>query len=536
MNESRSGTEKTHEQLLEEIETAQRASEASSARERATRTLLDATTDAVMLCEADGTVVVTNTAGARRFALSPDELVGTNVFKLMPPAVMEARHERRAEVARTGDPMRFQDERDGRVLENTIYPVASSAGAPTRFAIFSQDITDRKQAEKNQRELEVLLQRAQKLESLGILAGGIAHDFNNILTGLLGNADLALCQLPADSPLNPLLQDVKKEARRAADLTNQMLAYSGHGKFVVEDVDVNAMVEDMSSLLGSSTSKKAELRYILAPELPAVRADATQIQQILLNLVSNASDALGESEGLVTVRTYETECGSGCLVCASLGSELPEGRYVTIEVTDDGCGMDDETRSLIFDPFFTTKFTGRGLGLAAVQGIVRAHEGAILVASESGKGTTFKVLLPALDHTAARRVPATTKTPWRGTGTVLIADDESMVRRVTTEALVRAGFTVLTASDGAAAIEVFAEHRDAICCVLLDLKMPHMDGAEAYEAIRRLSQSVPVILISGYSEQTSIESFKSQGLAGFIQKPFDASTLTEKVRDALALE
>ncbi len=407
-------------------------------------------------------------------------------------------------------------------------------GRAIRAIGFTQDISERRQAEAERRKLETQIQQTQKLESLGVLAGGIAHDFNNILTGLLGNADLAVSDLPSHSPVRPLLHDIQKAGRQAADLTGQMLAYSGKGRFVVEDIDINALVQDMSSLLESSTSKKVELGYELGAELPAVTADATQLRQIVLNLVTNASEAVGNDGGIVRLRTYSAEYDRTDLDRASPNGGLAEGRYVTIEVNDTGCGMDDETKANVFDPFFTTKFTGRGLGLAAVQGIVRGHEGAILVDSELGSGTTFKVLLPALDRAAEAVTPqAKNKNDWQGRGTILVVDDETMVRRTAVRMIERMGFSLLAAADGVEAIAIFREHQSEIVCVLLDLKMPNMDGKETFDALRRISGDVPVVLSSGYSEQDSTEHFSDQSLAGFIQKPYDARDLREKFRKVL---
>ena len=421
---------------------------------------------------------------------------------------------------------------NGRVYQVYDYPFTDTDGSQLVLEL-GIDITERKRAEEERRNLEAQVQHAQKLESLGVLAGGIAHDFNNILTGLLGNADLAAADLPSHSPIRRLLHEIQKAGRRAADLTAQMLAYSGKGRFVVEDTDINALVEDMSSLLESSTSKKVRLSYDLSADLPAVRADATQLRQIVLNLVSNASEAVGDKAGLVRVCTQTSDCDRPFLDAALPDGELVEGRYVTIEVRDTGCGMDDETKARIFDPFFTTKFTGRGLGLAAVRGIVRGHKGAILVESELGTGTTFKVLLPALDHPAEAVATGTKENDWHGTGTILVVDDEEMIRTVAARMLERAGLSVLTASDGIEAIELLRERRREIDCVLLDLKMPRMDGEETFEEIRKISDGVPVILTSGYSQLESEERFAGKGLAGFIQKPYSMTALREKLAQFL---
>jgi PAS domain S-box-containing protein len=259
------------------------------------------------------------------------------------------------------------------------------------------DITDRKRAEDERRQLEAQMQRAQKLESLGVLAGGIAHDFNNLLTGILGHASLALMDLPPDAPACHSLQQIELAARRAADLTRQLLAYSGKGRFLLAPVDLSMIIEETTALLRTVVSKKATLHFDFAPQLPTVIADPAQIRQLVMNLLTNASEALGDGPGAITIRTGREFATRASLAAPHVPADIPEGEYIFLEVTDTGAGMDAPTLERIFDPFFTTKFTGRGLGLAAVLGIVRGHRGAIKVASEAGRGTTFKVLLPPAD-------------------------------------------------------------------------------------------------------------------------------------------
>ena len=290
------------------------------------------------------------------------------------------------------------------------------------------DITERERAEKEKLEMERRLLHAQKLESLGVLAGGIAHDFNNILAGIMGYADLAQLRLPASEPVRDGHRGDQEGHQRAADLTRQMLAYSGKGRFIVEPVDLSRLVEDSQKMLAMSVSKKATVSYNLAADLPPIQADASQMCQVLMNLVINASEALGEQGGAIAVSTSALRCEAKDLAGKGLGQDLPEGRYVCLQVADTGCGMDEQTLAKIFDPFFTTKFTGRGLGLAAVHGIVRGHKGAIQVSSEPGKGTTFRVLFPANGPAAPATRNESAATPGRSSGTVLVVDDEEMVR------------------------------------------------------------------------------------------------------------
>ncbi|MFH1574644.1 MAG: response regulator [Acidobacteriota bacterium] len=376
------------------------------------------------------------------------------------------------------------------------------------------------------------------------MAGGIAHDFNNLLMAVLGNADLALDELPPMAPARCKLEEIQRACKRAAELARQMLAYSGRGHFVVEPIDAEALVAEMAHLLDVSISKKATLTYNFAEDLPAFDGDAAQIRQVVMNLIVNASEAIGDRSGVITLSTGAMECDRAYLddVCeilrADLGEPPPEGLYAYLEVADTGCGMDAETIGKIFDPFFTTKFTGRGLGLSAVLGTMRGHNGVLKISSEVGKGTTFRALFPASEQTAGGfAVPVKDVSggnAWRGSGTVLLVDDEAAIRPIGKRMLERIGFSVLTAPDGREAMNLFAGHSDEIVCVLLDLTMPKMDGEETFLEMRRVNPDVPIVLCSGYDEQDVSRRFTGKGLAGFIQKPFDMASLREKLAGVLA--
>jgi PAS domain S-box-containing protein len=405
------------------------------------------------------------------------------------------------------------------------------AGQPIRRLGTVMDITAEHLAEEEKARIERKLQETQKLESLGVLAGGIAHDFNNLLTGILGNASLARLDVPPTSPVQTSLEQIELVAQRAADLCKQMLAYSGKGRFIVQRLDLSVLVRDTADLLRLSISKNSVLKFSLEAGLPAINADATQMRQILMNLIINASEAIGENSGVITITTGVMNADRAYLTEAFLSPNIPEGDYVFLEVSDNGSGMDAETRARIFDPFFTTKFTGRGLGLAAVLGIVRGHQGALKVYSELGKGTTFKLLLPRTEG-SAERLPTRhdASRAWRGAGTILVVDDEDSVRSVASRMLSALGFHVLTASNGCEALEVFFPHRDEIVGVLLDLTMPQLDGAATFTELRRMKPDIRVILMSGFNEQDAINRFAGKGLAGFVQKPFKAETLQAKLR------
>jgi PAS domain S-box-containing protein len=387
-------------------------------------------------------------------------------------------------------------------------------------------IVDRKRMEEAHLKLEKQLLHTQKLESLGVLAGGIAHDFNNILLAIIGNADLALMKISPESPATDNLRKIEQAASRAADLSKQMLAYSGRGKFVIEHTDLNRVLEEMLHMLEVSISKKIALRLNLTRPLPFIEADITQMHQVIMNLIINASEAIGDDGGVITITTSCADCNTDYLSNIAPSEQLPEGKYVILEVVDTGCGMDQNTMAKIFDPFFTTKFTGRGLGMAAVHGIIRGHKGAISVYSEPGKGSIFKILLPASISKKSTQPVIANESAWHGSGTVMLVDDEEDVRNVGCEMLEALGFETVTASDGIDAIEILKRNQ-SIKIVILDLTMPRMDGEQTFNALRKLNPGIRVIMSSGYNEQEVTQKFVGKRLAGFIQKPYRMSVLRD---------
>jgi len=410
----------------------------------------------------------------------------------------------------------------------TAVPLGGAEGGRLEGAVVMfVDITDRKKADAERRSLEAQVQHAQKLESLGVLAGGIAHDFNNLLTGILGNVSLALTKLPPGSDLSSTLGRVERAAERAAELTNQMLAYAGKGSFVVGSVDLNSVVRELLPLLQSSVTKNAKLELDLDPAISEIDGDRSQVEQVVMNLITNASDALQEKEGVIRLRTGLTQESRGLEL--EMGTDEARAPDVFLEVFDTGSGMDEETKARIFDPFFTTKFTGRGLGLAAVQGIVRSHRGAIRVETELGKGTRFTVLFPMGRRPKPELERAAASQEIRGAGTVLVIDDEEAVRDVTRAALESAGYRVLVAEDGIRGLEAFGAGSDEFVCVLVDVSMPRMNGEEAFRRLRSVDPSVPVLVTSGFTERDARERFSGSDVAGFIQKPFRATELVDKV-------
>jgi nitrogen-specific signal transduction histidine kinase/CheY-like chemotaxis protein len=400
-------------------------------------------------------------------------------------------------------------------------------------------VSEQKRTEAALREKEEAFRQAQKLESIGVLAGGIAHDFNNLLTGIMGNAGLARRALLSGrhEKAADMLKDVLKASERAADLTRQLLAYAGKGQFVVQPVDVCKIVTEVSTLIRSSISKKITLVMDIPEMCPAVQGDRTQLQQLVMNLVINGGEAIGDRAGTLTVRIRTEHLTERREHIRTQGFPITSGEYVRIDVIDTGEGMDKETRDRIFEPFFTTKFLGRGLGLSAALGIVRGHHGAIGVRSEPDKGTTFTVLLPVAREPAHQRQSGSELQPEmeiRGVGTVLVVDDDPSVRALAESVLQEAGYVVELAENGLHAVERLRHLGDAISLILLDLTMPQLGGAEAALEMRRIHPNVPIVAMSGYGDVEVMERFSGAAVDDFLPKPFRPDQLTAKVRDVLS--
>ncbi len=394
------------------------------------------------------------------------------------------------------------------------------------FLVTVRDITQ----EKLEREQ---LEHTQRLESLGVLAGGIAHDFNNLLTAILGNAAIAKARTDDLSPISPMLTNIEKSSERAAELCKQMLAYSGKGKFIVKHISLTEMVEEMLMLLEVSIQKNVVMRLDLTQQLPYIEADASQIQQVIMNLVLNASEAIDKKSGTITVHTGVVNVSNEYIQTTYIHDNIQAGRYVTLEVSDTGCGMSKETQKRLFDPFFTTKFTGRGLGMSAILGIVRGHKGAIKVYSEEGKGSSFKILFPYAASNKPLDAIDTLSIHQEQYGTVLIIDDEESVREIASIMLEEAGYTVLTASGGVEGIAAFKAQQKDIVAILLDMTMPDMDGSTVFRELKMIQPDVTVILSSGYNEQDATNRFAGKGLAGFLQKPYTPEALYKTLLEVL---
>jgi PAS domain S-box-containing protein len=404
-----------------------------------------------------------------------------------------------------------------------------AAGLASRLVGIAIDVTVQKQNEEK-------LRHTQRLESLGVLAGGVAHDFNNLLLVIMGNASLASSLLAPQHPASAPLEQVGLASNRAADLTRQMLAYSGKGHVEIARLQVSTIIRDIERLVRSVIPKNVELKVDLRAELPFIEADAGQMHQVIMNLVLNAAEAIPEErQGTVWVRASAQCCTENATGKGLSAGQPPAGDYVTIEVEDDGIGMDEPTQARIFEPFFTTKFLGRGLGLAAVLGIIRSHKGTLRVDSTPGRGTRFQVLLAAkFAASQAIHGEAIAKRDLRGEGLILVVDDESSVRQLAGTILETYGYSVLTADDGYTAVELLRRCTSQPDLVLLDLSMPGLSAQQTIEQLRFLRSDLAILLSSGYAECDILRKFNNGHYLGFIHKPYTPSQLLEKVKGAIA--
>jgi PAS domain S-box-containing protein len=415
-----------------------------------------------------------------------------------------------------------------RYLQTIKRPLVDEDGVARRVLGVATDITALREANEERSQLEAQVQHAQKLESLGILAGGIAHDFNNLLAGILSNLDVLRRRVPGAAE-DKAMDLARSASERAAELCAQMLAYSGRGHFQLEAVDLNPAVRAMEELLGTSVTT-AEIEYDLAERLPTIDADPSQVKQIVMNLVINASEALDDKPGTIRVATRSATVEDGEVLDGITMDALPAGEYVVLEVEDDGPGMTPEAAMKAFEPFYSTKGAGRGLGLAAVLGIVRGHRGAIRVDPRPGGGARFRVWipvgsLPRRSEPPGAELPSSSVAPSR----VLVVDDEPIVREAIREVLELEGVEVLVARDGEEALEILRAEADWITGVLLDLSMPRRSGDEVLREIRTCHRDLPVVLMSGFDQAESANSLRDVSANGFLKKPFDAESLLSVV-------
>ena len=529
--------------LKEELESQQWLLDALENQSAQYRALFELMPGSVVLLDAKGYIRDANPYFCRAMCYAREDLIGLHVTQISqekPEAIEQNIIRMIAGEILQHEVTNVQKDGSLRFYELREAAVTLPDGSMSILAL-SNDITDRKRAEQAKLEMERQLLHAQKMDSLGALAGGIAHDFNNLLAVIMSNIELAISDLPMTSPAQDSLTNALLAGKRAAELTRQMLAYSGRGRFVTTQVDLSKLVNGLSDLLKVSISKSVRLELNLASDLPLILADAAQIQQVLMNLVTNASEAIGDKPGVITVSTSVRECDASYLAETRTGNRPRPGRFAILEVSDTGCGMDESVRAKLFDPFFTTKFVGRGLGMSAVLGIVQGHQGAIMVSSKPRKGTVVSAVLPAIVKAAPLgsageplpfTIPRAPAAPL--SGTVLVAEDEAQVRSLTELLLKRLGLQVLCAEDGERAVELFRQHAGEIKFVLMDLTMPKLNGREAMAEIRKIRPDTKVVLTSGYESDDIIGSYQEHGFDAFIQKPCDLETFKKVVQQMCA--
>jgi PAS domain S-box-containing protein len=423
--------------------------------------------------------------------------------------------------------------KDGTILEGIFSGETIDSQGRNYFVTAMLDVTERKRLEQKRLDMERKLLHAQKLESLGVMAGGIAHDFNNLLQVVLGNLDIALDNTPPDSKVRQSILNAIQASERSAKLSGQMLTYSGSSFHIPKEIDLNELLNKSRNLFKSYIHENTILKYDVSKTLPRIKGDQDQIQRLINNLVVNALEAIGEKQGEVRVSAGTVECDEEYLSGNRLDIKLEPGVLVFLEVSDTGDGMDDKTLQRLFDPFFSTKFWGRGLGMAEVMGIGKAHHGAIFVDSETGKGTTIRVLFPVSEKVqespiqvkgAVETKPAAPVSP-TGRKTILVVDDEEMVRGLVLGRLEVLGYDTIAAVDGAEGVHIFREHMNEIDLVILDFAMPKMNGVEAFEELIRIKPDVKVILSSGYTEDIVLQSFPDRRPAGILHKPYKTEDL-----------
>jgi PAS domain S-box-containing protein len=491
----------------------------------------------IILLDPDGCVRSWNTGAERLFGYQAHELEGTPAHVIfVPPDRLAGVPEIELQTARQQG--RAEDERwhvrkDGsRFWASGVMIGLWENGTFRGYAKVVRDFTER-------RRLDEAVRQTQKLESVGVLAAGVAHDFNNVLTAILGNVSLVrgrLAQGRNGKELDEALAAAERASHRAADLVKQLLNYAGKGRREMQQVDMCQVIKDALAIVQASISRKITIRRDVPDKCPTIQADITQLQQLVLNLVLNAAEAIGDEKGEVLVRVRIRDVPESELTERYVGFSLPSQRpYTEIQVSDTGAGMDEKTLQQIFDPFFTTKFLGRGLGLAAALGIVRSHGGGIAVESVPGKGTKFTVLVPAeqADEDMPLTVADAVTESARGDGIVLVVDDEVAIRSLLQQTLEDLGYTVLSAENGEQALELFDRAADDIVLVLLDLAMPVLDGAETAIALRARNPDLPLLVMSGIADDDALSRFGPVRIAGFVPKPFAPDQLAQALAMAL---
>lgn len=503
------------------------------------RLLVEHSGEGVAVMDLDERITYANPAACRIYGVPKEQLIGSSVLSFVPteehPTILQETEKRLRGESSTYEHTLVRPDGQRRRILITVTPNVDAGGRVVgTFSVF-RDVTDEREAEERRRTVDARLAHIQRLEGLFSMAAGVAHDFSNMLMGVLGNASLALARLPADSPIRTYLRHIHDAATEAGDLAKQLLAYSGGGVVALEPLDLSEVVEGVRHLLESIVTEDISLNTELDPDLPQVHGDPAQLSQLIVNLVTNACEAMAGKEGQITIRTLEVTVDEADWGRSYLQPNSMPERCVAVEVVDTGHGIPPDTIGRIFDPFFTTRVTGRGLGLPAVLGIVRGHEGGIWVTSEPGVGTRVRVALPCIEEQTTAPYEETHQASTTLPKRVLIADDQLNVRLVLSTWLsATEEFDIVTASDGEAAVSTFAADPESFHLVVLDLSMPRMDGAEAMGHIRRMRPDIPIILSSGYGERTARARLRGHEPTAFVQKPYEPQVMVDLIREILS--
>ncbi len=483
------------------------------------RLLIHHIIDGVVIVGTDGLIRFANPAAEQLFDCAPEQLIGA-------PFGFPVTHNRTTELEISNE--------SGQTTPVEMRVVAIEWEEEPAYLASLRDLTERRKAEEERRRHEIERQYSQKLESLGVLAGGIAHDFNNLLMTIVARSGLALRSLPQDAPAREHLSFIEKAGLRGGELANQMLTFAGENRLHFQTVQLSLLITDMAPFLRATISKRLTLHYDLSPSLPPIRADQTQLRQMIINIVTNASEACGNGDDIITVRTSEWDASSQDLHNWYVVGDPPADGAVALTIRDSGSGIPSDMIPKIFDPFFSTKFPGRGLGLATLLGIAQAHAATIAVRSEPAKGTEFVLIFPATTTPASKKKAPVFTVPEQHSSlpkksAVLVVDDEEEVRVACSLIFQEMGLEALVASDGKVGIQVFAQHQKDIMAILLDLTMPNMDGQQFFTHVRSVDSTIPVILSSGYSEEEAMKRFTDPGITAFIQKPYQVEVLIAKI-------
>ena len=497
----------------------------------------DAVPDLISIIDLSHTVIRVNKAMADRCGFKPDELIGRKCYDMIDGKSSSHSNCPHAKIILNGQVYntKVEEKRLNGHFDVTVSPLFDGENQITAYVHVMRDITEWKLAEEERQALEKQFQQTQKLESLGVLAGGIAHDFNNILTIILGHCYMFKENIDPGMTDKARVEQIEGAANRAADLCRQMLAYAGNSPLHNVQIHLWLLVDEMVKMLQAAIKKNVTIKLDLKRDVPEISGDSAQIQQVVMNLIINAAEAIGDNNGTIEVCLKKTSIQADQSDTDFVGKKILSGDYACLEVCDDGCGMDENVVKRIFEPFYTTKFTGRGLGMSAILGIIKSHNGSLQLSSKPGAGTTFKIYFPLPVKAAAVRkeqmlLPVLSANK---NGTILLVDDEEVIRTVGTALMNAMGFNIMTAANGSEALKLYKDCFNEIDLVMLDLIMPEMGGVEAYHELRKLDKDLPVVICSGYGAKSVADITATDDNACFLHKPYNSAELSKVLNDKI---